>query len=191
MLKSKTHKLANWRWAFQRSQRNATVKIVQSKELPSRWKEKLIIACWGKISLALELIPRGKKLSKFSILTFLQCSQPVSLSKNTFKKIGHCACLRDMVGPNLPHLCLYWHLSRASFHRFMVYFCGSWKQVFLKKHFIVRKSRAYGTIRYTICGKNHSILDGIDLSSSCFQGHLHLRVTGLHIRFMYILFSLR
>ena len=95
------------------------------------------------------------------------------------------------MGPNLLHLCLYWHLSRASFHRFMVYFCGSWKQVFLKKHFIVRKSRAYGTIRYTICGKNHSILDGIDLncsSSRCFQGHLHLRVTGLHDAFSYIFF---
>ena len=186
MLKSKTHKLANWRWAFQQSQRNAIVKIVQRKELPSRWKEKLIIACWGKISLALELIPRGKKLSKFSILTFLQCSQPVSLSKNTFKKIGHSACLRDMMGPNLPHLCLYWHLSRTSFHRFMVYFCSSWKQVSLKKHFIIRKSRAYGTIWCTICGKNHSILDGIDLncsSSRCFQGHLNPPVTGLHVRF--------
>ena len=139
MLKSKTHKLANWRWAFQQSRRNATVKIVQRNELPSRWKEKLIIACWGKISLALGLIPRGKKIIEIFYFNFLQCSQPMSLSNNTFKKIGHCACLRDTMGPNLPHLCLYWHLSRASFHRFMVYFCGSWKQVFLKKHFIVRK----------------------------------------------------
>ena len=49
----------------------------------------------------------------------------MAVSKNSTKQISHRACLGDLMGQTYSFLCLSWHLSRASFHRFTVYFAAA------------------------------------------------------------------
>ena len=75
------------------------------------------------LKVVIKVIPQNKSYGTIFFLTFFKFTLPISVSKNTIKKISHPPCLlKRYKGPNLPHLCLYWHKSRASFHRFMVHF---------------------------------------------------------------------
>ena len=61
--------------------------------------------------------------------SFLKYSLPMSVSEDTIKNIGHCACLRELVGKTSQTYASTNPFLRASFHGT---FFGSWKQGFLK-----------------------------------------------------------
>ena len=47
--------------------------------------------------LNVEVTPQKKMLSNNFFLTFLKYTLPMSVSKNIIKRIGHCACLGDIM----------------------------------------------------------------------------------------------
>ena len=66
------------------------------------------------LASSFKVIPLKKKSSniKFNSLCFLP---DVCFKKYNKQDRLLCLC-RRYNGPNLPHLCLYWHLSHASFY---------------------------------------------------------------------------
>ena len=52
--------------------------------------------------------------------------------KNTIKKIGHHACLRDIMGPSYPTYACTGTSHKHNISLVQCTFLGSWKQEFLK-----------------------------------------------------------
>ena len=55
----------------------------------------------------------------------------MSVSKNTIKKIGHCACLGDIKGQTYPIYACTGTNHVASFHRFTKHFAAAGSKGFL------------------------------------------------------------
>ena len=101
-----------------------------------------------------------------------------SLFRKYIKKDRSQCLLKSYVRPNLPHLCLCWHLSRASFHRFTYILQWSEVRVLIvrfEKNLNSRNSQVY-----------YAMLNDTD-SKRFFQGHnLHPRVMSFAPDFSYI-----
>ena len=80
----------------------------------------------------------------------------MSVSKNTLKKIGHPACLRDMTGQS----CRIFACAGNNHTRYFIgseyilrYLGARVFKVTVKKNLMSRKSSAFEKIGYIICGK--------------------------------------
>ena len=81
--------------------------------------------------LALKVIPQKKKLLKYFLETFPECSLLIPVLRTTRKKISQPACLRDIVGrsyPLMPVLILNMFVISSAQDTF----CGSLTRGFLQ-----------------------------------------------------------
>ena len=104
----------------------------------------------------LKVIPQKKKIVEQFFKISLNCSLPISVSKNAIKKIVHGACLRDMRSQTFP---IYtWtgtdHARHFVGSRFILRYLEARDfKVTFEKNLLGKESPTYGTIWYIIWGE--------------------------------------
>ena len=107
------------------------VKVGSSLPSSGRNSKKFFLNGGARIKVILQ----KQNLLNNSFKTFLKFSLSMSVSKTTVKKIGHRACLGDVVGETYPIYACTGTNQRVISSVHGTFCCSSWKQGFLKYHF--------------------------------------------------------